>query len=72
MEYALRLQFPTTNNIAEYKALILSLQLAREVGAKIVKVYNDSQLVVKQVNERYGAKDQSIIKYLTKAKWVIE
>lgn len=56
IEYALRLQFPTINNIVEYKALILIFELAWEVGAQFVKVYSDSQLVIKQVNEWCEAK----------------
>lgn len=68
VEYALNLQFPATNNVIEYEVLILSLELAQEVGAKIVKVYCDSQLIVKKVNRIYEASDQSMVKYLAKAK----
>ena len=44
--YALRLQFPASNNEAEYEALIAGLRLAKEIGIKQVKVYSNSQLVV--------------------------
>ena len=44
--YALRLQFPASNNKAEYEALIVRLRLAKEMGLEQVKIYSDSQLVV--------------------------
>ena len=40
--YALRLEFPASNNEAEYEALIAELRLAKEMGIEQVKVYNDS------------------------------
>lgn len=71
VEYVLCQQFPVTNNIVEYEALILSLKLAREVSVQIVKVFSDSQLIVKQVNETYKARGQLMEKYLLKANKVI-
>ena len=38
-----------TNNVAEYRALLLGLAMARELGATEVEVVNDSELVAKQV-----------------------
>jgi ribonuclease HI len=46
----------TTNNVAEYRGLLLGLQLARELGATEVDVVNDSELVAKQVNGEYKVK----------------
>jgi ribonuclease HI len=45
-----------TNNVAEYRGLLLGLQLARELGATEVDVVNDSELVAKQVNGEYKVK----------------
>jgi ribonuclease HI len=42
-----------TNNMAEYKALLLALQRARELGVKSLQVYSDSELLVHQINGRY-------------------
>lgn len=64
----IKIAVPATNNIAKYEVLILSLELTFEVRARSVKVYNDSQLVVEQVNGWYEARDQSMMKYLVKAK----
>jgi ribonuclease HI len=45
-----------TNNVAEYRALLLGLQRARALGADEVDVVNDSELVAKQVNGVYKVK----------------
>ena len=45
-----------TNNVAEYRALLLGLEVARELGATEVEVVNDSELVAKQVNGAYKVK----------------
>jgi ribonuclease HI len=46
----------TTNNVAEYRGLLLGLQRARALGASEVEVVNDSELVAKQVNGEYKVK----------------
>ena len=46
----------TTNNVAEYKALIVGLENALELGATRVHVFSDSQLLVRQVNGVYKVK----------------
>ena len=45
-----------TNNVAEYRALLLGLRRARELGATEVEVVNDSELIAKQVNGVYKVK----------------
>ena len=45
-----------TNNVAEYRGLLLGLARARELGASEVEVVNDSELVAKQVNGVYKVK----------------
>ena len=42
-----------TNNMAEYKALILALRRAGELGVASLQVYSDSELLVNQINGRY-------------------
>jgi ribonuclease HI len=46
----------TTNNVAEYRALLLGLERARALGATQVEVVNDSELVAKQVIGAYKVK----------------
>jgi ribonuclease HI len=45
-----------TNNVAEYRALLLGLELARELGASEVEVINDSELVSRQIGGEYKVK----------------
>ena len=45
-----------TNNVAEYRALILGARRARELGATEVEIVNDSELIAKQVNGQYKVK----------------
>jgi ribonuclease HI len=49
-----------TNNQAEYQAIITGLEKAIKLGARQVKVYSDSELVVKQINGRYRVKNTSL------------
>jgi ribonuclease HI len=45
-----------TNNVAEYRALLLGLARARALGATEVEVVNDSELIAKQVRGLYKVK----------------
>ena len=45
-----------TNNVAEYRGLLLGLERARALGATDVEVLNDSELVARQVNGQYKVK----------------
>jgi ribonuclease HI len=51
----------TTNNVAEYRALLLGLERARALGATEVEVINDSELVSNQVNGRYRVKHPDMV-----------
>jgi len=46
----------TTNNVAEYRALLRGLERARALGASEVEVVGDSELVAKQINGQYKVK----------------
>ena len=63
-----RLDFPTTNNEAEYEALVAGLDLAKAAGAASVVIYYDSQVVTNQVNSDYECKSKRMKKYLEQAK----
>jgi ribonuclease HI len=45
-----------TNNVAEYRGLLLGLERARALGAREVEVVNDSELVARQVSGVYKVK----------------
>ncbi len=51
----------TTNNVAEYKALITAARRALELGAKDVVFKLDSELVVKQIHHKYSVKSPHLI-----------
>jgi ribonuclease HI len=51
-----KLEFRTTNNIAEYEALLLGLNSSKETGIKGLKALGDADLIVQQVNNTFQAK----------------
>ncbi len=50
----------TTNNVAEYTALIVALEKALELGALEADVFMDSELVVRQINGLYKVRHENI------------
>ncbi|GKV39926.1 hypothetical protein SLEP1_g47620 [Rubroshorea leprosula] len=62
-EHALRFKFQTTNNAAEYEALIYGLKLASELKVQSIQVFSDSQLVVGQVNGSCEVRDPQLGRY---------
>jgi ribonuclease HI len=50
----------TTNNVAEYRALLLALKRAKELGVTDVSVCMDSELIVRQLNGLYKVKDRKM------------
>jgi ribonuclease HI len=49
-----------TNNVAEYRALLLGLEAARELGVSDVEVVGDSELIAKQVQGIYKVKHEAM------------
>lgn len=49
-----------TNNVAEYKALLLGIEMASALGAKELELVGDSELIVKQVKGEYKVKDATM------------
>ena len=63
-----RLNFPMTNNEAEYEALVTGLDLAKATGAANVIIHYDFQVVTNQVNGDYECKGERMKKYFEQAK----
>lgn len=57
-----------TNNEAEYRALIIGLKAAKNVSAKTLTCYLDSELVVKQLKGEYRVKSLTLKPLFKKAK----
>jgi len=49
-----------TNNVAEYRAMLLGIERARELGATEVELIGDSELIVRQVKGEYKVKDATL------------
>ncbi|HST56965.1 MAG TPA: ribonuclease HI family protein [Solirubrobacteraceae bacterium] len=60
LDESARLLGSVSNNVAEYRALLLGLERARELGATEVEVVNDSELIAKQVLGVYKVKHEAM------------
>ncbi len=58
----------TTNNQAEYMAIITALEKALSLGVRQVDLYSDSELVVRQINGRYRVKNAALKPLYQRAK----
>ena len=58
IECMIRLDFPTTNNEAEYEALVAVLDLARAAGAENMIMHCDSQVITNQINGDYECRNE--------------
>ena len=63
-----RFDFPTTNNEAEYEALVARLDFAKAAGAARLVLYCDSQVVTNQVNKDYECRGERMKRYLDQVK----
>ncbi len=50
----------TTNNQAEYQALISALESAKEMSATEIQIFMDSELIVKQLKGEYRVRDAGL------------
>jgi ribonuclease HI len=49
-----------TNNVAEYRALLLGIERAAALGADELDLVGDSELIVRQVKGEYKVKDETL------------
>ena len=57
-----------TNNVAEYRALLLGIERAAALGAKELELVGDSELIVRQVKGEYKVRDASMRELHAKVK----
>ncbi|KAL6315408.1 hypothetical protein AAG906_000521 [Vitis piasezkii] len=72
LEQAIRLGFPASNNEAEYEAILSGLDLALALSVSKLRIYSDSQLVVRHVQKEYEAKDARMARYLAKVRSTLQ
>ncbi|CAL2277698.1 unnamed protein product [Prunus armeniaca] len=70
--YSFQLDFDCTNNQAEYEALIIGLEILKELGVKSVAVMGDSMLVLKQLSGDYKVTSQALLGYHALASQLME
>ena len=58
----------TTNNVAEYRALILALQEALDIGAVRVEIKTDSELLARQWNGQYRVQNSGLVPLMQQAR----
>jgi ribonuclease HI len=64
LRYAIQLEFPATNNIAEYEGLVTDFWLAKELDIQWLLISGDSQLVAKQVQKEYDCNNEKMAEYI--------
>ncbi|XP_076910829.1 uncharacterized protein LOC143568599 [Bidens hawaiensis] len=72
LTYAIRLELPSTNNEAEYEALLAGLRMAQKIKVRHTKAHVDSLLVVNHIKGDYEANDRKMVEYLKKVKVLMQ
>ena len=60
---AVKLNFETTNNMAEYEACIAGMEALQELGIKEAEVFGDSTLVIAQAQRLWKVKEEHLKPY---------
>ncbi|XP_022855981.1 uncharacterized protein LOC111377155 [Olea europaea var. sylvestris] len=66
IQCALKFEFEATNNEAEYEAIVIAVELAKNLECEHLKVFSDSQLVVGQIEGSFERKDEKTNLYCLK------
>ena len=63
LSYVLQIHFNSSNNEAEYEALLYGLRMAISLSVRRVMVYDDSDLVVNQVMKEWDVRNPAMTRY---------
>jgi ribonuclease HI len=63
LKFAYRLEFDATNNVVEYEALLLDLELCRDRGIKCLNIKGDPDLVIQQLKNRFACRSERLKRY---------
>ena len=72
LPYSFKLAELCLNNVAEYQALIIVLQMALEIGVSFIEIYGDSKLIVNQLSLQYDMKYEDLKSYFTYARQLMK
>ncbi|XP_050938837.1 uncharacterized protein LOC127148684 [Cucumis melo] len=61
-----------SNNVAEYQALIIGLQMGSEFGIKCIEIFGDSKLIINQLSYQYEVKHQDLKPYFSYARRLMD
>jgi hypothetical protein len=61
--FAFKLEFEATNNVVEYEALLLSIEIAKDMKIKILSIKGDSDLVVQQIKGNFACHCKRLKRY---------
>jgi len=67
-EHVLKFMFNASNNMTEYEALLVGMDICNALGAECLKTFSNFQLVVSQARGGYEVRDPTIVAYLAKVK----
>ncbi|KAF0895954.1 hypothetical protein E2562_018027 [Oryza meyeriana var. granulata] len=67
--FAAKLEFPATNNIAKYEAILLALCKARAMGVLRIIIGTDSQVAAGHIDKSCQAWNPELVKYLAAFRW---
>ncbi|XP_074346568.1 uncharacterized protein LOC141685359 [Apium graveolens] len=72
IQQAITFAFKAINNQADYEALLTGLRLEKSLRVKILVIHSDSQIIVKQINREYIAKNQKLAQYQVMVRNILE
>ena len=61
--FSFKLEFEATNNVAQNEALLLGIEIVKDMGIKLLSIKGDSDLIVQQVKGQFACKCQRLEKY---------
>ena len=72
LPFSFKLEFESTNNVAEYEALILSLQTDKHMGIQSISVFGDSKLIIRQIKNFCQTKHPRLRSYRNEVWDIVE
>ncbi|KAL0539418.1 hypothetical protein IC582_023630 [Cucumis melo] len=72
LPYSFALAELCSNNVAEYQALIIGLQMTLEIEVSFIEIYGDSKLIINQLSLQYDVKHEDLKPYFTYARQLME